>query len=143
VFIPLTHLCRDVCHYCTFAQRPLAGRSVLTTIGRRSGDKFVFPLFYGTDGGSYFRSRLEGWCSPTSWMVPQYSRQLGCRGTSRGQEGEGAGQDSGGRGTGPTLEKGARVLAALCGLSAKDRARDPGSRDRPCPLGALGCTLSD
>ena len=20
VFIPLTHLCRDVCHYCTFAQ---------------------------------------------------------------------------------------------------------------------------
>ena len=22
VFIPLTHLCRDVCHYCTFAMRP-------------------------------------------------------------------------------------------------------------------------
>jgi FO synthase len=22
VFIPLTQLCRDVCHYCTFAQRP-------------------------------------------------------------------------------------------------------------------------
>src|ERR1700730_3990732 len=27
VFIPLTHLCRNVCHYCTFAQRPRAGRS--------------------------------------------------------------------------------------------------------------------
>src|ERR1700727_489012 len=27
VFIPLTHLCRDVCHYCTFAQRPRAGKS--------------------------------------------------------------------------------------------------------------------
>jgi FO synthase len=27
VFIPLTHLCRDVCHYCSFAQRPRAGRS--------------------------------------------------------------------------------------------------------------------
>jgi FO synthase len=27
VFIPLTQLCRDVCHYCTFAQRPRAGRS--------------------------------------------------------------------------------------------------------------------
>src|SRR5271156_4270759 len=27
VFIPLTQLCRDVCHYCTFAQRPGAGRS--------------------------------------------------------------------------------------------------------------------
>src|SRR5580658_9491185 len=24
VFIPLTHLCRDVCHYCTFAERPRA-----------------------------------------------------------------------------------------------------------------------
>src|SRR5690625_1147336 len=22
VFLPLTHLCRDVCHYCTFAQTP-------------------------------------------------------------------------------------------------------------------------
>ena len=27
VFIPLTHLCRDVCHYCTFAERPRAGKS--------------------------------------------------------------------------------------------------------------------
>ncbi|MFI4999730.1 MAG: 7,8-didemethyl-8-hydroxy-5-deazariboflavin synthase CofG, partial [Reyranellales bacterium] len=27
VFIPLTHLCRDVCHYCTFAERPQAGQS--------------------------------------------------------------------------------------------------------------------
>ena len=26
VFIPLTHLCRDVCHYCAFAERPRAGR---------------------------------------------------------------------------------------------------------------------
>ncbi len=26
VFIPLTHLCRDVCHYCTFAQTPKAGQ---------------------------------------------------------------------------------------------------------------------
>ncbi len=22
VFVPLTHLCRDVCHYCTFARSP-------------------------------------------------------------------------------------------------------------------------
>ena len=27
VFIPLTHLCRDVCHYCTFAKRPRAGHA--------------------------------------------------------------------------------------------------------------------
>src|SRR3954451_22863680 len=26
VFIPLTRLCRDVCHYCTFAQAPREGR---------------------------------------------------------------------------------------------------------------------
>src|SRR5579871_6165477 len=25
VFIPLTKLCRDVCHYCTFAERPRRG----------------------------------------------------------------------------------------------------------------------
>jgi len=31
VFIPLTKLCRDVCHYCTFAQRPKKGhRNFLT-----------------------------------------------------------------------------------------------------------------
>ncbi len=28
VFIPLTHLCRDVCHYCTFAQRPRPRQAV-------------------------------------------------------------------------------------------------------------------
>src|SRR5246500_5193793 len=27
VFIPLTPLCRDTCHYCTFAQRPRAGKA--------------------------------------------------------------------------------------------------------------------
>ncbi len=26
VFIPLTHLCRDVCHYCTFAEPPRPGK---------------------------------------------------------------------------------------------------------------------
>ncbi len=28
VFIPLTRLCRDVCHYCTFAQLPRAGKPI-------------------------------------------------------------------------------------------------------------------
>ena len=27
VFIPLTHLCRDVCHYCTFAHPPRRGEN--------------------------------------------------------------------------------------------------------------------
>ena len=30
VFIPLTHLCRDVCHYCTFAQAPRTRRAGLS-----------------------------------------------------------------------------------------------------------------
>jgi FO synthase len=32
VFIPLTQLCRDVCHYCTFAQTPKAGRAPYLSI---------------------------------------------------------------------------------------------------------------
>src|SRR6266545_7242041 len=28
VFIPLTKLCRDVCHYCTFAEPPRVGQAV-------------------------------------------------------------------------------------------------------------------
>ena len=31
VFIPLTKLCRDVCHYCTFAERPRRGRAPYLT----------------------------------------------------------------------------------------------------------------
>lgn len=31
VFIPLTHLCRDVCHYCTFAKPPKKGETVFMT----------------------------------------------------------------------------------------------------------------
>jgi FO synthase len=33
VFIPLTHLCRDVCHYCTFAERPRAGHAAFLSPG--------------------------------------------------------------------------------------------------------------
>ncbi len=31
VFIPLTKLCRDVCHYCTFAEKPRAGHGAYLT----------------------------------------------------------------------------------------------------------------
>jgi FO synthase len=34
VFIPLTQLCRDVCHYCTFAQRPRAGKPAYLSAGQ-------------------------------------------------------------------------------------------------------------
>jgi F420H(2)-dependent quinone reductase len=33
---------------------------LLTTTGRKSGDKFILPLFYGTDGGSYFVIASKG-----------------------------------------------------------------------------------
>jgi deazaflavin-dependent oxidoreductase (nitroreductase family) len=33
---------------------------LLTTTGRKSGNKFIFPLFYGTDGGSYFVVASKG-----------------------------------------------------------------------------------
>jgi FO synthase len=33
VFVPLTKLCRDVCHYCTFAQSPKRGQRAYMTIG--------------------------------------------------------------------------------------------------------------
>ena len=32
VFIPLTKLCRDVCHYCTFAQPPRPGERAYMTL---------------------------------------------------------------------------------------------------------------
>src|SRR5215212_9034322 len=31
VFVPLTQLCRDSCHYCTFAQPPRAGEAAYLT----------------------------------------------------------------------------------------------------------------
>ena len=33
---------------------------LLTTIGRKSGQKFIFPLFYGTTGDSYFVVASKG-----------------------------------------------------------------------------------
>ena len=33
---------------------------LLTTTGRKSGDKFIFPLFYGTDGDGYFIVASKG-----------------------------------------------------------------------------------
>ena len=32
VFIPLTKLCRDVCHYCTFAHPPRRGERAYLTL---------------------------------------------------------------------------------------------------------------
>ena len=39
VFIPLTQLCRDVCHYCTFAQAPRKGEAPYLTPRRGARDR--------------------------------------------------------------------------------------------------------
>ena len=39
VFIPLTQLCRDVCHYCTFAHPPRRGERAYLTPRRGAGDR--------------------------------------------------------------------------------------------------------
>jgi FO synthase len=46
VFIPLTKLCRDVCHYCTFAQPPRAGERAYLTL-----DEVVDIARQGADAG--------------------------------------------------------------------------------------------
>ena len=46
VFIPLTQLCRDVCHYCTFAQPPRAGERTYLTL-----DQVVDIARRGADSG--------------------------------------------------------------------------------------------
>jgi proline iminopeptidase len=33
---------------------------LLTTTGRKSGERFIFPLFYGEEGGSYFIVASKG-----------------------------------------------------------------------------------
>jgi deazaflavin-dependent oxidoreductase (nitroreductase family) len=33
---------------------------LLTTTGRKSGEKYLFPLFYGSDGSSYFVIASKG-----------------------------------------------------------------------------------
>ena len=93
---------------------------LLTTTGRKSGDKFIFPLFYGTEGDSYIIVASKGGAPEHPWMVPQHPRQPGSRGAGRDQEAESASEDGRGRGAQPTLEKGAGILAALCRLRAQD-----------------------
>ena len=64
---------------------------LLTTTGRKSGEKYVFPLFYGTSGDGYFVDRVQGRCAATPWLVPQHPRRSGGRGAGRHDEAAGAG----------------------------------------------------
>lgn len=48
VFIPLTQLCRDVCHYCTFAHAPRIGAKAYLTVAEA-----VAIAKAGKDAGCY------------------------------------------------------------------------------------------
>ena len=48
VFIPLTKLCRDVCHYCTFAQPPRRGERAYM-----SGDEVLSVARAGAEAGCH------------------------------------------------------------------------------------------
>ena len=108
---------------------------LLTTTGRKSGDKFIFPLFYGMDGGSCFVVASKGGAPEhPGWYRnilanPDVEVQVGTK------KMKARARTTDGRGTPPALEKGARILAALCRLSAQDRARDTGGRAGSSPLG--------
>jgi F420H(2)-dependent quinone reductase len=54
---------------------------LLTTTGRKSGDKFIFPLFYGTDGDSYFVVASKGGAPniPDGIAISSQTRMSRCR----------------------------------------------------------------
>ena len=107
---------------------------LLTTTGRKSGEKFIFPLYYGKTGDSYIVVASKGGAPQhPGWYRnllanPEVEVQVGTA------ENEGAGPDRHRRGARAAVARGAKVLAALRRLPEEDRARDPGGRARPRPL---------
>ncbi len=74
---------------------------LLTTTGRKSGEKFIFPLFYGETRArqELFRGGLERRRATAPRLVSQHPRQSRGRGSGRDTEDEGAGEDRDRRGT--------------------------------------------
>ena len=58
VFIPLTKLCRDVCHYCTFAETPRLGRAPISR--RMRCWRSPAPARRGMHGGAVHAGRQAG-----------------------------------------------------------------------------------
>ena len=100
---------------------------LLTTTGRKSGERYVFPLFYGKDGDGCIVVASKGGAP----QHPGWYRNLLTNSDVEVQVGTAKLKARARTATGEeraALAKSARVLAALRRLSAQDRARDPGGR---------------
>ncbi len=98
---------------------------LLTTTGRKSGEKFIFPLYYGETGNSYIIVASKGGAPDhPSWyknlvVNPEVEVQVGTkRLTANARTTSGAERAR-------LWEEALKILAAVCGLSKEDRARDP------------------
>ena len=103
---------------------------LLTTTGRKSGDKFIFPLFYGMDGDSCFviaskggAPEHPGWyrnilANPAVEVQGAGPKKMNARGPNDGR---------GGEERLPTLEKGARSFGRPTPtISSKTEREDTG-----------------
>ena len=64
---------------------------LLVTKGRKSGEKYLFPLFYGETGKQLLHRRVEGRRAGSSRLVQEHPRQSRGRAAGRHQDGQGQG----------------------------------------------------
>ena len=65
VFIPLTKLCRDVCHYCTFAETPRAGHAAYLSAEEVLAIARAGAAAGCTDSRRIFQSSYISPCAPS------------------------------------------------------------------------------
>ena len=70
---------------------------LLVTKGRKSGEKYLFPLFYGETGNELLHRGVEGRRAGSSRLVQEHPRQSRGRGAGRHQDGQGQGPHRVGR----------------------------------------------
>ena len=64
---------------------------LLVTKGRKCGEKYLFPLFYGETDKRLLHRRLQGRRAGSSRLVQEHPRQSRGRGAGRHQDGQGQG----------------------------------------------------
>ncbi len=103
---------------------------LLTTTGRKSGERFIFPLFYGKAGDSYLVVASKGGAPEHPGWYRNLLTDPERRGAGRDRQDKGPGPHRHRRRAHKAVGEGARVLGALRRLPDEDRARDPGRRAR-------------